>query len=85
MKEQILAKIKILMQVKESSYVINDGTDYHGICDEVKSMLDKGATNGSLSYKDYMEVVGELVKAVAYARKVKINSIQKNHLNSHLN
>jgi hypothetical protein len=84
MKEQILAKIKILMEVKESSYIIHDGNDYHGICDEIKALLDKGI-QGALSYTDYMEVIGELNKAITHARKVKQASLEKNHLNSHLN
>lgn len=84
MKEQILAKIKILMQVKESSYVIHDGNDYQRICDEIKVMLDKGI-QGALSYTDYMEVIRELNKAAAHARKIKQASLEKNHLNSHLN
>lgn len=84
MKEQILAKIKILMEVKESSYVIHDGNDYQKICDEIRVLLDEGIKD-ALSYTDYMEVIRELNKAIAYARKVKQASLKKNHLNSHLN
>jgi hypothetical protein len=85
MKEQILAKIKILMQVKESSYLVSDGTDYQKVCTDIYVMLDQGTKNHSISYTDYIEIVGELNKVAIHAKKMKLAATGKSHFNPCLN